>query len=437
MRKQRSLILWLLLAGMAACMLALLVPGVRSRAEGVWLLVRARFAPVDQEIFIPEGTVNAAFQATVQALIPTSTITPSPVPVTATPTPVDTPVPTPTVTPLPAQIQLEGVTYFSQHDYWNYCAPANLAMALSYWGWQGTLPEIGAVVKPGEWDKNVMPYELEDYTTGNTNLKALTRSGGTLALLKTLIASGFPVVVEKGVIFPDSCNGGKTWMGHYQTVVGYDDAQSVFFAYDSFTGTKTKPAVEVPYAQMQAEWRAFNYIFLLVYSPDREGDLVKALGEYVDYTRAEQIAAEIAAQESAGMTSTDQFFAYYNLGSSRMHQGDYGGAAAAYDAAYQMYESLPKPRPFRMTWYQTGPYFAYFNTGRFQDVIDLADNTLADVCISSFSKPGLEETWIWRARAKAALGDTDGADEDLRQSLYFHPNFQPALDLAAQLGVQP
>ena len=437
MRKRGSIFLGLILLGLAGVILALFIPGVRSRVEGVWLAIRARFAPVDEEIFIPAGTVDAAYQATVQALIPTATPSPSPIPVTATPTPVDTPTPLPSATPLPAQVMLDGLTYYSQHDYWNYCAPANLAMALSYWGWQGSLTDIGSVVKPGEWDKNVMPYELEDYTASYTNLRAVTRSGGTLELLKKLISAGYPVVVEKGVVLPDSCNGGKTWMGHYQTVMGYDDALSMFYAYDSFTGSSSKPAVSVPYEQMLAEWRPFNYIFLVIPSVAGEAGLWQALGEYADPTRADQIAAEFAAREAAESTSTQQFFAWYNRGTSLMRLGDYGNAGSAYDEAYRLYENLPKPRPFRMTWYQTGPYFAYFNSGRFQDVVDLADNTLKDVCTSSFSKPGLEETWIWRARAKAALGDSEGAVEDLRQSLYYHPNFQPALDLAAQLGVQP
>lgn len=437
MHKNRLTLLWVSLIIIAVLVLSLLIPGVRSRAEGAWLQIRAVFSPVDQEIFIPAGTVDAAYQATVAALIPTSTLTPSPVPVTPTPTPINTPTLTPSPTPLPSQVKLDGLTYFSQHEYWNYCAPANLSIALSYWGWQGDQPDIGEVVKPGQWDKNVMPYELADYVAAYTQFSAIVRSGGTLELLKTLTAAGYPVIIEKGVILPDSCNGGKTWMGHYQTVIGYDDALGKFLAYDSFTGTKEKPAVNVPYAQMLSEWRSFNYTYILVYSPDREQHVLSLLGEFANDANAEQLAADRALAESTTLTGTDRFFALYNRGTSLVHLGDYAGAALVYDEAYGLYNDLPKPRPFRMTWYQTGPYFAYFNAGRFQDVIDLADTTLDGVCTSSYSKAGLEETWIWRARAKAALGDTDGAVADLRESLFYHPGFQPALDLAYQLGVQP
>ena len=32
----------------------------------------------------------------------------------------------------------------------------------------------------------------------------------------------------------------------------------------------------------------------------------------------------------------------------------------------------------RMMWYQTGPYFAYYYSARYQDVINLANTTLND-----------------------------------------------------------
>jgi tetratricopeptide (TPR) repeat protein len=82
-----------------------------------------------------------------------------------------------------------------------------------------------------------------------------------------------------------------------------------------------------------------------------------------------------------------------------------------------------------MEWYQTGPYFAYFNTGRMQDVIDLATKTLA-----STTEPALEESWVWRGRAKAAMGDSAGAIDDFRNALKWHPDFQPALDGLKALG---
>jgi tetratricopeptide (TPR) repeat protein len=84
-----------------------------------------------------------------------------------------------------------------------------------------------------------------------------------------------------------------------------------------------------------------------------------------------------------------------------------------------------------MLWYQTGPYFAYFYTGRYYDVLNLADTTLN----AMQSDKNLEESYYWRGMAKAALGDTSGAISDYQTSLQYHPGFEPALFQLRQLGV--
>jgi tetratricopeptide (TPR) repeat protein len=82
-------------------------------------------------------------------------------------------------------------------------------------------------------------------------------------------------------------------------------------------------------------------------------------------------------------------------------------------------------------WYQTGPYFAYFYSGRYQDVVNLANTTLNE----TISEPTLEESLYWRGLAREALGDINGAVEDLRASLRLHPGFTPALEQLRRLGV--
>lgn len=435
---KKRLILGAILIASLAILSILLIPSLRSRAEGVWLRTRSILFPIQEEAFIPVGTAAPTTQATVQIFLPDNprpSHTPTLHPIlTATPPPA---LPTLTPTSLPGYVQLDGLTYQTQHGFWNYCAPANLFMALSYWGWQGNVTAIANSVKPGEWDKNVMPYELADYVTSNTNLTIAVRSGGDVALLKRLTAAGYPVIIEKGVILKDLCTGANSWMGHYQTVIGYNDASQVILAMDSYTASEDSPVVAEGYDTLQDDWRAFNYIFIVVYPYDREADVMQLLGPYADPLESERIAAEIAAQESATLQGNARFFALFNRGTSLYRQQDYPGAALAYDEAFRAYAELAKPRPHRMVWYQTGPYFAYYYTGRYQDVINLANSTISGVCTSSYSKPGLEESWIWRARAEIALGNTDAATADLRQALEYHPGWGPALELAAQLGVQP
>ena len=116
-----------------------------------------------------------------------------------------------------------------------------------------------------------------------------------------------------------------------------------------------------------------------------------------------------------------------------MRLQDYAGAAAAYDEAFALYPTIPaKERPWRIMWYQTGPYWAYYYTGRYQDVINLATTTL-----DAMSEPVLEESYYWRALARAALGDSNGAIKDLRSSLKYHPGFEPAIIQLLEFGIAP
>ena len=95
-------------------------------------------------------------------------------------------------------------------------------------------------------------------------------------------------------------------------------------------------------------------------------------------------------------------------------------AVDAFDAAIKL------KLPWRMMWYQFGPYAAYFDQGRYADVIELANATLGRMKV-----PNLEESFYWRGRAQAALGKIEAARADLQQALKFNPHYaeaQAALD---------
>jgi tetratricopeptide (TPR) repeat protein len=113
---------------------------------------------------------------------------------------------------------------------------------------------------------------------------------------------------------------------------------------------------------------------------------------------------------------------------------EYVDAAYAYDYAFQLYADLKKDdlRPYRMLWYQTGPYFAYYYSGRYQDVINLANATFNTV-----GDDVLEESWYWRGMAELALGSNDAAVADFRGSVRLHPDFAPGLYQLSMLGVSP
>ena len=129
----------------------------------------------------------------------------------------------------------------------------------------------------------------------------------------------------------------------------------------------------------------------------------------------------------------DQYFAWFNAGTSQVCLEEYDTAATAFDTAFGIYPDIPLAiRPYRMLWYSIGPYPAYYYTGRYQDVINLADQTLGYM-----AEPVLEESYYWRALSYSALGDTTRAIADLRASLEYHPGFAPSVAMLEQLGRTP
>ena len=420
-----------------ACLLSIVfynLPPVHDRLG--WrvdeLRTRIKYAlnPPEEAVFVPQAQISQTQLATpaVRIITATPTITPTPPGPTDTPTP--SPTPTLSPTPLPETVVLSGVKYEDQHQRWNYCGPANLSMALTFWGWDGNRDVVGEYVKPEDKDKNVMPYELQDFVETQTEgMTALTRNGGDIEVIKSLIAAGFPVLTEKGYYERDY-TGKLGWMGHYQFINGYDDARQAFTVQDTYIpGGKDH---QLPYDELIEGWRSFNYLFMVVYPVERGEEVQRLLGPWADPVWANNHALEKAQAEAASLTGIDQFFAWFNQGTSHTNLQQYPDAAAAYDQAFALYNNLTDDyqRPYRIMWYQTWPYWAYYYSGRYQDVINLANTTLID----TISEPVLEESFYWRALAREALGDTQGAIDDLREAVRLNPNFGAGWEQLNRLG---
>ena len=382
------------------------------RVDNLRVEVKRYFNPPEQVVFTPEEQVEAIVSATLTALVPALTMTPLP---RLTETPFPSPIPSLTMTPIPESAVLSGI----RHEYqkFNNCAPASLSMVLSYWGWPGDQFETRAYLRPSFDidDKNVNPFEIVDFVETYTAFDALWRVGGDLGLLKRLLAAGFPVLIEKG-LHPSH----DAWLGHYQIISGYNDAKGHFLVYDSYEGPPE--AYAVPYEVIAQFWRHFNFTYVVIFPPERAAEVHSILGPHSDPQKNFQSAADLALQEAGNLSGREQFFAWFNRGTNLIYLQDYAAAAQAYDTAFALYAALPEnERPWRLLWYQDGPYAAYYYTGRYQDVISLAHTTLVNV-----DKPVLEETYYWRGMARAALGDQSGAVEDLGRADTLNPNSTPA-----------
>jgi hypothetical protein len=416
-------------------LISFLIPGIRDRimwrVDKLWIRVLYAVNPPEEDIFIPnqEGDTQAILEGGASLPTPTAMMEHE------TAVPQDNnqsdKTATPEATKIPSSHFTSGFKYIDQHGLWNYCAPANLAMSLSYWGWDGDRTDVGHSVKPNDNDMNVMPYELVDYVNNETNLKAVSRVGGTVELLRQLIAADFPVVVEKGTVIRETSTGQNTWMGHYSYVTGYDDATQMFTTQDSYY----TPDYVIPYSVLEQEWQAFNYVMIIIYPPEKEDQVMSILGELASESRAYQIALERASSEAYSKSGIDVFFAWYNRGSNLTRMQDYAGAAESFDKAFQTLAAMPEgeapKKVMRIVWYETTPYFAYYYTQRYNDVINLATQVL-DLATSV---PYLEESFYWRALAYFATGQNTAGAEDLCTSLEYHPNFSPSEAAMNSFGV--
>lgn len=400
----RERVAWFLLGvGLMAGLLAVAyrLPPVRYRLE--WRLdaaagiVRGWLHPGDT-LPTPQGVAQRPVTLTP---VPTRTI--SAVRGTERPS-------TPTLTPTPRPVSVALPAPEWQKQDWNNCGPATLALALRYYGWTGDQFDISALLKPDRGDKNVNVEELVYFVRTRAGwLSADFRVGGTLELLRRFIAAGYPMVIEEGYTIEE---GGGGWAAHYLLLTGYDDADAVFIVQDTNTG----PDQRVPYATIDQGWRAFNRVFMLIYPPDDQAAIDALLGPDADPDANRQHALETAQAEIEA--DPQDAFAWFNLGSNLVYFERYGEAARAYDTA------LAIGLPWRFTRYQFGPYIAYFNQGRFQDVIDLATATL-------YRTSKAEESLLWRGWARYRLGDLSGAADDFQTALEINPNYldaQYALD---------
>lgn len=443
---------WWIVAAVALIIGIALLPPVKTRLASQYDLLRIRvfymfnapeeniFQPGEEKLFTVETAVGTARAEMLLTLTPEPTRTRLPAETGPTISPTVTP------TPRPNSVILDNVTYVDQHGRWNYCGPANLTMALNFWGWRGNRDDIAKVIKPGspdtklnfiergKPDKNVMPYEMVDFVnTQTTEYRALSRHGGNIELIKRLIAAGFPVVIEKGYYERDFA-GTFGWFGHYLFTTGYDDSTESFIVQDAYL--KPGKDMKVKYAEYESGWRSFNYLFMVVYPTDQESEVLKILGAWTDAEWAAQHALEVAEEEISILKDNNLFFAWFNKGTSLVALNRYSEAAYAYDQAFQTLLNWKiteaEPRPYRMMWYQTGPYFAYYYSSRYQDVIDLANLTL-----KSAPDPTLEESLLWRGRAYYMIGNTNAAVADYRAALQVHANWFPAVQALQELGVQP
>ena len=405
--------------------IAMQVPAVNRRVQNLYSDIYYRLNPPSENVFDPsqQGTLDASVLASLTAMAPTQTPEPeqTPTPEGDPVQPTGTPEPAPTFAPVPAAFELDGMGL--EYQSMNNCGPANLSMDLTYWGWPTTQDVTKAGLRTHKEDRNVMLSEMRDFVIEKTNLSALFRYGGTLDTVKRLVSNGFPILLERGHTDPDD-----GWMGHYSIVTAYDDAKQTVRIPDTLLGVMT-----LGYDELMLDWAHFDGIYLVVYPPERETEVLALLGPDADPAKNLQNTLDQVTARIQQVSGRELFFAWYSRGSILVEMKNYVEAAQAYDQAFAVYAQLPAgERPWRITWYQVGAYPAYYYTGRYQDCLSLVMQTL-----SNKRSPELPESWYWAGRASAALKMTDDAISNYRKALEYHPGWALPLEGLAELGVQP
>jgi tetratricopeptide (TPR) repeat protein len=315
--------------------------------------------------------------------------------------------------PAASAISLTGLTHEWQTV--NNCGPAVLAMNLNYYGGSYSQASIATSIRPSAADQNVRPDELARYAVGQ-GWQATLRVNGTPNILRLLLSNGIPVLIETWESDdPTKLDDG---FAHFRLVTGYDDARQTWIVYDSyFARDLVNPGGEyqgmlVSYARAAELWRITNHKYVLIYPAEKAAVVEQILGRDLDdnvmWQGAEQQAHAELAQQPADR------FAWFNLGSSLFAQGKNDEAIVAFQKA----QSLGLPQ--RMLWYQYEPLEAYYASGHYQAVLDLADQALR-------SASGIEELHYWKALALAALGDRDLAQRNLQEALAINSHYEQAL----------
>lgn len=331
-------------------------------------------------------------------------MSPTPAPTRARPS--RTPTPSPTT--LPPTVRLTGLTHAWQT--WNNCGPATLAMNLSYFGRRANQADIAAALRPFKDDKNVSPEELAAYAR-TQGLRALARTNGSPDTLRQLLLAGVPVLIETW--YEPKPNDG---MGHYRLLVGFDDPAQEWIAYDSYDSrglVKGQPyaGIRLPYDEVARLWPVFNRAYLVVYDEARAAAVERVVASDLD--DAAMWARATTDAEAAVDHNPEDPFAWFNMGTGLVALGRFDEAARAYDQARQI------GLPWRMLWYQFGPFRAYYETDRYNEVIALADATLR-------TAKNVEELFFWRGLAQKASGDLTGARASWERALELNPNYADA-----------
>ena len=168
-----------------------------------------------------------------------------------------------TVVPTRSAANLGPLLYIPQT--WNNCGPAAIAEVLAYWGIARTQADVQSVLRVDGSSIGMTPYGVPSYAR-RVGLRSTMGVGGTEVLAKSLVATGFPVIVHQVLSLSDP-------VGHWRPVQAFDDRQGMFATSDPYLGADYR----IGYGDFAVMWARRGYAFILLYPASRQAVLTKIL----------------------------------------------------------------------------------------------------------------------------------------------------------------
>ena len=170
---------------------------------------------------------------------------------------------------------------------WNNCGPAAVAEVLAYWGIARTQAQVQAILRVDGPSAGMTPFGVPAYAR-SLGLRTLSGAGGSVALVKGLIAGGFPVIVHQVVSLADLT-------GHWRPIEAYDDRQGVFVASDPYLG----PDHAIGYGDFARIWALRGQAFVVLYPASHQAALSSIVARSGWDRAAAYVGSRIGARRPA------------------------------------------------------------------------------------------------------------------------------------------
>jgi hypothetical protein len=168
------------------------------------------------------------------------------------------------------------------------------------------------------------PGPVDPWVTQRYGLRSVSRSNGTIDLIKHFVANGFAPMVTQWMQDPTISR-----IAHWRTVRGYDDGRRVFYVNDPMLGAN----VALSYEWFNANWQPFGYRWMVIYQPADAERVQEIVGP--DWSEV-GMRDRFYARAKADAYGQDTSSAWLTYGEAAYQDGWFAEAVAAFERGMQL-----------------------------------------------------------------------------------------------------